>query len=113
MFFDEKTEREILHNSTCKKPYNNEKITGKGFNPNSYPAQQSGYHPAIRVVGGSSNGVKELKPPKLLYSSSMSGGNKRAPTAWQTLVKQVMTEQKLNMKDAMKYIKDNNLYKKK
>ena len=113
MFFDEKTEREILHNSTCKKPYNNEKITGKGFNPNSYPAQQSGYHPAIRVVGGSSNGVKELKPPKLLYSSSMSGGNKRAPTAWQTLVKQVMTEKKLNMKDAMKYIKENNLYQKK
>ena len=112
MFFDEKTEREILHNSTCKKPYN-EKITGKGFNPNSYPAQQSGYHPAIRVVGGSSNGVKELKPPKLLYSSSMSGGNKRPPTAWQTLVKQVMTEKKLNMKDAMKYIKENNLYQKK
>ena len=113
MFFDEKTEREILHNSTCRKPYNNEKITGKGFNPNSYPAQQSGYHPAIRVVGGSSNGVKELKPPKLLYSSSMSGGNKRPPTAWQTLVKQVMTEKKLNMKDAMKYIKENNLYQKK
>ena len=112
MFFDEKTEREILHNSTCKKPYNNEKITGKGFNPNSYPAQQSGYHPAIRVVGGSSNGVKELKPPKLLYSSSMSGGNKRPPTAWQTLVKQVMNEQKLNMKNAIKCIKDNNLYQK-
>ena len=43
----------------------------------------------------------------------MSGGNKRAPTAWQTLVKQVMTEKKLNMKDAMKYIKENNLYQKK
>jgi hypothetical protein len=42
----------------------------------------------------------------------MSGGNKRPPTAWQTLVKQVMTEQKLNMKNAIKYIKDNNLYQK-
>ena len=101
MFFDEQTERAILHNSTSKKPYNDKKIIG------------SGYHPAIRVVGGSSNGVKELKPPKLLYSSSMSGGNKRPATAWQTLVKQVMTEQKLNMKDAMKYIKENNLYQKK
>ena len=112
MFFDENTERALLHNSTCRKPYNNEKITGKGFDPNSYP-QQNGYHPAKRVVGGSSNGVKELKPPKLLYYSSMSGGNKRPPTAWQTLVKQVMTEKKLNMKDAMKYIKENNLYQKK
>ena len=87
------------------------KIGGR-FSPNSYPAQ-NGYHPAIRVVGGSSNGVKELKPPKLLYSSSMSGGNKRPATAWQTLVKQVMTEQKLNMKNAIKYIEDNNLYQKK
>ena len=96
---------------TSKKPYDDKKITGKGFSPNSYPAQ-NGYHPAIRVVGGSSNGVKELKPPKLLYSSSMSGGNKRAPTACQTLVKQVMAEQQLNMKNAIKYIKDNNLYQK-
>ena len=112
MFFDEQTERSILHNSTSKKPYDDKKITGKGFSPNSYP-KQNGYHPAIRVVGGSSNGVKELKPPKLLYSSSMSGGNKRPPTAWQTLVKQVMTEKQLNMKDAMKYIKENNLYQKK
>ena len=112
MFFDEKTERDILHNSTSKKPYDDKKITGKGFNPNIYPAQ-NGYHPAIRVVGGSSNGVKELKPPKLLYSSSMSGGNKRPATAWQTLGKQVMTEKQLNMKDAMKYIKENNLHQKK
>ena len=111
MFFDEQTERALLHKSTSKKPYDNKKIGGS-FNPNTYPIQ-NGYHPAKRVVGGSSNGVKELKPPKLLYSSSMSGGSKRPPTAWQTLVKQVMTEQKLNMKDAMKYIKENNLYQKK
>ena len=79
MFFDEKVEREILHNSTSKKPYDNKKIGGS-FYPQFTPIQQSGNHPAKRVVGGSSNGVKELKPPKLLYSSSMSGGNKRAPT---------------------------------
>jgi hypothetical protein len=42
----------------------------------------------------------------------MSGG-KRPQTAWQTLLKQTMTEQKLNLKDAIKYIKDNNLYQKK
>ena len=111
MFFDEQTERELLHNSTSKKPYDNKKIGGS-FYPQFTPIQQSGNHPAKRVVGGSSNGVKELKPPKILYSSSMSGGNKRPPTVWQTLVKQVMTEQKLNMKNAIKYIKDNNLYQK-
>ena len=90
MFFDENTEREILHNSTSKKPYSNKKI-----------------------VGGGDNGVKELKSPKLLPSSSMSGGSKRPPTEWQTLLKKTMTEQKLNMKNAIKYIKDNNLYQKK
>ena len=112
MFFDEQTERALLHKSTSKKPYDNKKIGGS-FYPQFTPIQQSGNHPAKRVVGGSSNGVKELKPPKLLYSSSMSGGNKRPATAWQTLVKQVMTEKQLNMKDAMKYIKENNLYQKK
>ena len=111
MFFDEKVEREILHNSTSRKPYNNKKIGGS-FSPNTYPIQD-GYHPAKRVVGGSSNGVKELKPPKVLMSSSMSGGSKRPPTAWQILLKKVMSENKLNLKDAIKHIKDNNLYQKK
>jgi hypothetical protein len=56
MFFDENTEREILHNSTSKKPYSNKKIVGGG---------------AERMVGGGDNGVKELKPPKLLPSPSV------------------------------------------
>ena len=64
------------------------------------------------MVGSYSNGVKELKPPKLLPSSSMSGGSKRI-TAWQTLLKQVMTEQNLNMKNAIKFIKYKNLHQKK
>ena len=49
--------------------------------------------PQPRRNGGSKkdNGVSPLKPPKLLYSSSMSGGAKPVHkiTAWQELLKKV------------------------
>ena len=31
MCLDEKTEKDILHNSTSKKPYDDKKMTGKGY----------------------------------------------------------------------------------
>ena len=111
MLFDEKTERQILHNSTSKLPYNNEKLIKRGplpLNPNILT-------PYARKVGGSKkdNGVSTLKPPKLLYSSSMSGGAKpKKSTAWMDLLNKTRKEQGLNLKDAIKYVKDNNLYKK-
>ena len=61
MFFDEQTERALLHNSTSKKPYDNKKIGGS-FHPQFTPIQQSGNHPAKRVVGGSSN--KRIETPR-------------------------------------------------
>jgi hypothetical protein len=88
MFFPEHIERDILHNSTSKRPFTNQ------------PLIKSQYE---RTVGGSSNGVKVLH-----------GGNKatvkRKPTVWQTLIKNTMKDQGLNMKEAIKYIKDNKLY---
>ena len=111
MFFDEKTERQILHNSTSKLPYNNEKLIKRGplpLNPNILT-------PYARKVGGSKkdNGVSTLKPPKLLYSSSMSGGAKpKKSTAWMDLLNKTRKEQGLSLKDAMKYVKEHNLYKK-
>ncbi len=111
MFFDEKTEREILHNSTSKVPHDNKKL----IKPVALAAK-----PPPRAIGGSrkskkeNNGVSTLKPPKLLHSSSMSGGakpkTKREPTEWQKLLKQTREEKGLSLKDAMKYIKDNKLY---
>lgn len=59
------------------------------------------------------SGVKPLKAQNPLMSSSMSGGSvkpKKEPNAWVKLVKKVMDEKKVNMKGAIKYIKDNNLY---
>ena len=53
---------------------------------------EKGFDPAARVVRGSRDGVKELKPPKLLHVRR----KQRAPTAWLPLLKQVMAEQKLN-----------------
>ena len=68
MFYDEKTERQILHNSTSKVPWDNKKIIKNPlpFNPNILT-------PYARKVGGSKkdNGVSTLKPSKFLYSSSM------------------------------------------
>ena len=109
MFFDEKTERQILHDTTSKLPYDNKKIIKRPVE--LLPSTK----PPPRTVGGSKkdNGVSTLKPPKLLYSSSMSGGAKpKKSTAWMDLLNKTRKEQGLNLKDAIKYVKDNNLYKK-
>ena len=107
MFYDEKTERQILNNTTSKVPWDNKKIIKNPlpFNPTPY----------ARKVGGSKkdNGVSTLKPAKLLYSSSMSGGAKpKKSTAWMDLLNKTRKEQGLSLKDAMKYVKEHNLYKK-
>ena len=109
MFFDEKTELQIFHNSTSKVPYDNKRII-----KNPLPLNPNILTPYIRKVGGSKkdNGVSTLKPPKLLHSSSMSGGAKPKNTAWMDLLKKTREEQGLSLKDAMKYVKEHNLYKK-
>ena len=111
MFFDEKTEREILHNSTSKKPSYN---TSKLIKPENMSTQQ--YVPSsqyARKIGGS-NGVSTLKPAKLVRASSMSGGAKpkRPLTEYQKLLQKISKEKGLNLRDAMKYVKENKLYKK-
>ena len=110
MFYDEKTERKILHNSTSKVPYDNKKI----IKPVELLSNVSMKPFTVRPIGGSkNNGVSTLKPPKLLYSSSMSGGAKpKKSTAWMDLLNKTRKEQGLNLKDTIKYVKDNNLYKK-
>ena len=114
MFFDEKTEREILHNSTSKKPsYYPSKI----IKPENMMSDQQRMPPsqyARKIGGSSSNGVSTLKPAKLLHSSSMSGGakTKRPLTEYQKLLQKISREQDMHLIDAMKYVKDNKLYKK-
>ena len=109
MFYDEKTERQILHNSTSKLPYDNKKIIKRPVELIS----NSNMKPPPRKVGGAkNNGVSTLKPAKLLYSSSMSGGAKPKNTAWMDLLKKTREEQGLSLKDAIKYVKEHNLYKK-
>jgi hypothetical protein len=106
MFFPENIERQILHNSTSKKIYNNKPLISTKVYGNIADAI---IHKAERKIGGSANGVSTLKPAKLLHSSSMSGGSKH-PNAWQTLIKNTMKEKGLSMKESIKYIKSNNLY---
>lgn len=50
----------------------------------------------------------ENKPTKKTKTSKKK--TKRPPNAWATLVKKTMDEKNLKMKEAIKYIKDNNLY---
>ena len=100
MYYPDTLERQLLHNTTDRiiKPSNRPLI-------NTYNAV------APRNIGGSKNGVSTLKPAKLLYSSSMSGGSKepRKLNVWQTLIKNTM-KKGMTMKEAIKYIKDNDLY---
>ena len=114
MFFDEKTERDILHNSTSKRPsYNTSKMI-KPENMMSDQQRMPSSQYARKIGGSSSNGVSTLKPAKLLHSSSMSGGakSKRPLTEYQKLLQKISREQGMNLRDAMKYVKENKLYKK-
>jgi hypothetical protein len=112
MFFDEKTERDILHNSTSKRPSYN---TSKMIKPENMMSDQQRMPSSqyARKIGGS-NGVSTLKPANLLMSSSMGGGakTKRPLTEYQKLLQKISREQGMNLRDAMKYVKDNKLYKK-
>lgn len=91
MFFDESTERAILHNSTDRTPqYGNKALIKK----------------TIRKVGGSNHGVKELKK----NDDDKAPKTKKQPTKWQQLIKEVMKSKGLSMKEAIKHIKENNLY---
>jgi hypothetical protein len=106
MFYPEEIERQILHNSTSKVPFDNKPLK----KPLIHTPDQFIIDKAKRTVGGGSqSGVSTMKPPKLLHSSSMSGGSKKL-TVWQALIKNTMKDKGLSMKDAIKYIKSNNLY---
>ena len=102
MFYDDETERKILHQSTSKTPYN------KGNKPLIKPQVLQPQKMEPRKIGGSSSGVSVYKPA----SKKMKGGatTKRKPNAWQDMIKKVMSEKSLNFKDSIKYIKQNNLY---
>ena len=107
MFFPDQIERQILHDSTNGIKYSDKPLIKISGNANNGPM----IHKAERKVGGSEYGVSTLQPAKLLQSSSMSGGGaKKKPSVWQTLIKNTMQEKGLTMKDAIKYIKSNNLY---
>ena len=99
MFYDDETERDILHQSTSKTPCN------KGSKP---LVKRQVLQPQVlqpqkmepRKIGGSSSGVSVYKPA----SKKMKGGatTKRKPNAWQDMIKKIMTEKSLNFKDSIK-----------
>lgn len=102
MFYDDKTERKILHDSMGKSAYsgNGKKL----IKPQMMPQQLE-----PRKIGGST-GVAVYKKPKKIKGGAEKP--KRKPTAYQEMVKKIMKEKGMNMKDTLKYIKENNLYKK-
>jgi len=102
MFYDDAKERQILQDSTSKTPYN---IKGNGM-PNISER---------RIIGGSKskNGVTVFKPMTGGANKTITGDKPKIPNAWQEMIKKTRLEQKLSFKDAIKYIKSNNLYNKK
>jgi hypothetical protein len=101
MFYDDNTERAILHASTSKTPYS-------GNGKKLIKPQMTSHVMEPRKIGGSS-GVAVYKPA----GKKIKGGAKtqRKPNAWQEMIKKIMTEKNLSFKDSIKYIKQHNLYK--
>jgi len=101
MFYDEETERALLHQCTSKTPY-----TGNGKKLMKPKMTSDKIEP--RKIGGS-NGVAVYKPA----DKKMKGGAKtpRKTNPYQEMIKKIMTEKNLSFKDSIKYIKQHNLYK--
>ena len=57
---------------------------------------------------GGSNDIKAS-----ITSVDQKPKSKKQPSEWQSLIKHTMVSKGLSLKDTLKYIKDNNLYKKK
>ena len=97
MFYDEETERALLHQSTSKTPY-----TGNGKRLMK-PAKIE-----PRIIGGS-NGVALYKPADKKIKGGAKTKGKTNP--YQEMIKKIMTEKNLSFKDSIKYIQQHNLYK--
>ena len=101
MFYDDETEKAILHASTSKTPY-----TGNG--KRLIKPQMISNVTEPRKIGGS-NGVAVYKPA----DKKIKGGakTKGKTNAYQEMIKKIMAEKNLSFKDSIKYIKQHNLYK--
>ena len=113
MFFNEDTERALKNRDTDNRRIQHDNQPLIKAIPNKIKFE--------RKIGGSDHGVKSLgKYVSSMKSASLvkSGGSsklkqpatKRQPTAWMLLVKKTISEKGLSMKEAIKYIKANNLY---
>lgn len=79
------------------------------------PKKKGGSHLVVNQNKINETMVKDQQPMLKMTADPLvkiKGGKKKAPSKWALLVKQVMGGSKLKMKDAIKHIKDNNLYQK-
>ena len=100
MFFNEDTERALKNRDTDNRRIQHDNQPLIKAIPNKIKFE--------RKIGGSNHGVKSLV--KSGGSSKVQSATKRQPTAWMLLVKKTISEKGLSMKEAIKYIKANNLY---
>ena len=69
--------------------------------------------PVADPLAGGATGTQHLVERSQMPGSSMSGfGKSKPPSKWLTLVKKVCADRKCTVKEAIAYIKANNLYKK-
>ena len=79
---------------------NSDKLTKLNVDIEVPKFKETKYKKQVPVIGSGNVDYKTSKPEK------------RPSNAWKDLLKKTMSEQKLNLKDSIKYIKNNNLYKK-
>jgi hypothetical protein len=84
------------------------------FNPYEEKKEIGRFHDSFNYLKSPTElkkiyGVKPLTK-QVLKSSSMSGGSQKKQSPWILLIKEVMSQKNLTMKESIKYIKENNLY---
>lgn len=101
MFYDENTERALLQRDSNRR---------HTFDNKPLIKSESNIIKLERKIGGSNHGVTPLKSKTERKIGGSKNTTTRKPTEWQLLIKKTMSENSMKMKDAIKHIKDNNLY---
>lgn len=86
--------------------------SGGGMSAGGVSGGVASYEKVARKMGGHQLLLKQQQPPSMMSGFGGAGKAKKEPNAWIKLTQKIRKEQGLSLKDAIAYIKKNNLYKK-
>ena len=113
MFFNEDTERALKNRDTDNRriQHDNQPLIKATPNKVQFERKIGGSdHQGVKSLAKYVSSMKSASLVKSGGSSKVQSATKRQPTAWMLLVKKTISERGLSMKEAIKYIKANNLY---